>query len=243
MVSISTLCRYLAHRLEYSVALSWKKYKVGQIRNDQVSDSMIKNLLQVKLTTYLHWKHGEEMAPTITGKEGTLLVRKLPYPEPTRVFVGDVVILKDPEKPDDYIVRRLAAVEGYEMVSKDDKDTPFVLEKDQCWVLADNESLSAKEAHDSRIFGPVPMTDIIGRVIYCLRNSIDHGPVQNRSGPLYGKSTCIPQNRTADALMVCHVPYSHCMLYFPYLLWQNNVCWLSLSNEMDGDGKDQQLES
>jgi len=53
-----------------------------------------------------------------------------------RVFVGDVVVLKDPQKSDNYLVRRLAATEGYEMVSKD--------EKDECWVLADNENTKPK---------------------------------------------------------------------------------------------------
>ncbi|THG02577.1 hypothetical protein TEA_003132 [Camellia sinensis var. sinensis] len=96
-----------------------------------------------------------------------------------RVFVGDVVVVKDPVNTDNYLVRRLAAIEGYEMVSTDEKDEPFVLEKDQCWVLSDNENLKPKEAKDSRIFGPVPMTDIVGRVIYCLRTAVDHGPVQN----------------------------------------------------------------
>lgn len=37
-----------------------------------------------------------------------------------------------------------------------------------------------QEAKDSRMFGPVPMTDIVGRVIYSLRTAVDHGPVQNR---------------------------------------------------------------
>lgn len=53
-------------------------------------------------------------------------------------------MLKDPDKPNGYLVRRLAAIEGYEMVSTDEKDTPFILEKDQCWVLSDNESLKPK---------------------------------------------------------------------------------------------------
>ncbi|KAK6164438.1 hypothetical protein DH2020_001302 [Rehmannia glutinosa] len=97
-----------------------------------------------------------------------------------RVHVGDVVIVKDPVNSGDYIVRRLAAIEGYEMASTDEKDEPFVLEKDQCWVLADNQNLKPKqEAYDSRTFGPVTMTDIVGRVIYCLRNAVDHGPVNN----------------------------------------------------------------
>lgn len=53
-------------------------------------------------------------------------------------------MLRDPEKPDDYLIRRLAAIEGYEIVSSDEKDEPFVLEEDQCWVLSDNDSLKPK---------------------------------------------------------------------------------------------------
>ncbi|PON81742.1 Peptidase S26A, signal peptidase I [Trema orientale] len=176
MVSLSTWVRYIAHKFEYSVALSWKNYKRGQITDKQVGDAVWKNLLQGRLT-YLHWNKGEEMAPTIGG--GTLLVRKLPASDPAHVFVGDVVVLKNPENTESYIVRRVAAVEGYEMVSSDEKDEPFVLEKEECWVLADNEKLKPKEANDSRKFGPVPMTDVVGRVMYCLRTAVDHGPVQN----------------------------------------------------------------
>lgn len=54
------------------------------------------------------------------------------------------MVLKDPQKSDNYLVRRLAAVEGYEMASTDEKDEPFVLNKDECWVLADNENLKPK---------------------------------------------------------------------------------------------------
>lgn len=58
--------------------------------------------------------------------------------------VGDVVVLKDPEDSANYIVRRLAATQGYEMASTDPDDIPFVLEKDQCWVLADNKEMKLK---------------------------------------------------------------------------------------------------
>ncbi|XP_057519154.1 mitochondrial ATP-independent inner membrane protease subunit 2-like isoform X2 [Amaranthus tricolor] len=178
MVSFSTWCRYLVHKLDYSVAVSWKHYEGGRITVKEVGDTVWKNFLQCKLT-FLHWNKGEEMAPTIGPQGGTLLVRKIPIPGPSRVFIGDVVVLKDPKSPDNYLVRRLAAVEGYEMVSKDEKEEPFILDKDECWVLADNDVLKPKEAKDSRTFGPVNMSDIIGRVIYCLRNAVDHGPVPN----------------------------------------------------------------
>ncbi|KAL2323429.1 hypothetical protein Fmac_027808 [Flemingia macrophylla] len=201
MVSLPTWCRYIAHKLEYSVSLSWKNYKGGQITDRELGDVVWKNFFQGKMT-YLHWNKGEEMAPTIDGKSVTL-VRKLPTADPTayqigiraplgaydintmegrmesRVFVGDVVVLKDPEKPDNYLVRRLAAIEGYEMASTDEKDEPFILEKDECWVVAENEKMKAQEANDSRTFGPVQMTNIVGRVIYCLRSAVDHGRIQN----------------------------------------------------------------
>lgn len=54
------------------------------------------------------------------------------------------MVLKDPENTDNYLVRRLAATEGFEMVSKDEKEEPFILDKDECWVLADNEALKPK---------------------------------------------------------------------------------------------------
>ncbi|KAJ0963736.1 hypothetical protein J5N97_028858 [Dioscorea zingiberensis] len=123
----------------------YDKFNIGQINRRELSDAIWKNFFQGKLT-FLHWNKGEEMAPTIAAEGGNLLVRKLPFPAPTQVFVGDVVMLKDPEKPDDYLVRRLAAIEGYEMASKDEKEEPFVLEKDQCWVISDNEALKPKVA-------------------------------------------------------------------------------------------------
>lgn len=59
-------------------------------------------------------------------------------------------MMKNPlKKNDDFFVRRLAAIEGDEMVSSKEKEEPFTLGKDQCWVLADNESLKAKVSLES----------------------------------------------------------------------------------------------
>ncbi|KAL3849967.1 hypothetical protein ACJIZ3_011849 [Penstemon smallii] len=177
MVAASTWLRYIASKFEYSVSLTHKTYARGE--GTKAFDNVWRNFLQGKLT-FLHCDKGEEMAPTIGTQGGTLLVRKIPAADPTRVYVDDVVVLKDPKKPENYLVRRLAAIEGYEMASTDEKDEPFILEEDQCWVLADNENLKPKDAYDSRTFGPVKMSEsIIGRVIYCLRNAVDHGPVNN----------------------------------------------------------------
>ncbi|XP_031374698.1 uncharacterized protein LOC116189254 isoform X1 [Punica granatum] len=178
MVSISTWARYIVQKLDYSVVVGFKNYKSGHITDAQLGDVIWKNLFQGKLT-YLHWNKGEEMASGLGSLVGTLLVRRIPHATPQRVFVGDVVVLKDPERTEDFLVRRLAATEGYEMVSTDEKEQPFILKRDQCWVLADDKKLKPKEAKDSRTFGPVSMAGIVGRVIYCLRTAVDHGPVRN----------------------------------------------------------------
>ncbi|KMZ57250.1 Peptidase S24/S26A/S26B/S26C family protein [Zostera marina] len=177
MGSLSMWYRYLAQKVSFSVTDSLKTHRVGKIPQNEVLNAVWKNVFQGRLT-YLHWYKGQEMAPIIEG-EGGLLVRKLPDATPRNVFVGDVVVLKDPEKPDDYLVRRLAAIEDYEIVSTDEKDESFVLEKDQCWVVSDNDSFKPEEAKDSRAFGPLTLSNIVGRVLYSLRSPVDHGPVQN----------------------------------------------------------------
>ncbi|GLT42302.1 hypothetical protein SLA2020_163090 [Shorea laevis] len=202
MVSLSTWCRYFANKLEYSISLSLKNYKGGQITNREMHQ-VVKNLFQGRLT-YLHWDKGEEMAPTLGPRGGTFLVRKIPDADTSHVFVGDVVVLKDPENRDNHLVRRLAAVEGYEMVSTDEKDEPFTLDEDQCWVLADNEKLKPKEAKDSRLFGPVPMTNIIGRVIYCLRTAVDHGPVLNSHYSMRRDSPVLEVELDVDEMVKNH---------------------------------------
>lgn len=201
MVSLPTWARYLAHKFEYSLIHSWKSYKVGLITDKDLGDTVLRHLIQGKLTYMHHWNKGEEMAPTIGG---TLLVRKLAHADPTRVFVGDVVVVRHPEKEEDYLVRRLAATEGYEMVSTDEKDEPFILEKDQCWVLSDNDALKAQEAGDSRTFGPLSMANIVGRVIYCLRTAIDHGPVQNSRSSMQKDSPVIEVELDVDEMAKNH---------------------------------------
>ena len=48
----------------------------------------------------------------------------------------------------------------------------------KCWVLADNEELKPPDVIDSRSFGPLPVENILGRIIYYVRPN-DHGVVEN----------------------------------------------------------------
>ncbi|GER34811.1 peptidase S24/S26A/S26B/S26C family protein [Striga asiatica] len=203
MASPSIWIRYFVSKFQYSVSLTQKTYVGDHIMSGSRLDAILKNVFIGKLT-FLHGNKGEEMVPTIDSRGGTLLVRKISDADPTKVYVGDVVVLKDPTDSDKYIVRRLAAIEGYEMVSSDESDEPFILEKNHCWVIADNENLKPKESYDSRTFGPVNMTTIVGRVIYYLRNAVDHGPVNNSDFSAGQDSPVLAMELDVDEMMKNH---------------------------------------
>lgn len=78
-------------------------------------------------------------------------------------------------------VRRVAAVEGMEMVSSAPGEPPFFIPMGHCWVLADNSNLRPEDGEviDSRSYGHIPFTNVIGRVIYAAASRTDHGPVRN----------------------------------------------------------------
>lgn len=131
---------------------------------------------------------GAAMAPTLNkafeadpAAAEKLVVRLLRKPSAGSVLVGDVVAFYSPLAPADeqhVMVRRVAAVEGQEMVSSSG-ETSFVIPRDHCWVLADNASLKPPDVIDSRAFGHIPFRSIIGRVIYAAASRGDHGPVNN----------------------------------------------------------------
>lgn len=65
----------------YNVEI-WQNYKGGHLKDNELSDFIWKHFLHGKMT-FLHWNKGEEMAPTIAGNGATLLVRRIPIPDPT----------------------------------------------------------------------------------------------------------------------------------------------------------------
>ncbi|KAL8547991.1 hypothetical protein ACS0TY_007328 [Phlomoides rotata] len=175
MVGVSTWLRYLSARIRHPVAIARRSCQKGT--EQEVLGNIRKNLHD--RLTFLHRYKGGEQMPKLGTQGGTLLVRKLPELNPTTYDVGDVVVLKDPANLDNILVRRVAAIEGYEMVPIHKKDRLFILVEDQCWIRADNYSLELEDAYDSRIFGPLYARYILGRAIYILRSAEDHGPVKN----------------------------------------------------------------
>lgn len=160
---------------------------------------------------------GTAMAPTFNGNSVTqsensqaveqFLMRLLPRPAARRtVFDGDVVALTSPlpGSPEScqVMVRRVAALEGDEMVSDEPEvDGSFRIPDGHCWVLADNEALSPPAVIDSRTFGPLPLSNIIGRVMYAARSETDHGPIENSEAGMASDAPVLEAELDIDRLV------------------------------------------
>jgi nickel-type superoxide dismutase maturation protease len=94
---------------------------------------------------------GASMEPTLAPGDRVLVVRA------RRLHAHDVVAVRDPRDPGRVLVKRIGAVLEDEIV-----------------VRGDNPAAST----DSRSFGPVPTTAVIGRVVRCYAPAWRAGPVR-----------------------------------------------------------------
>jgi len=104
---------------------------------------------------------GGSMAPTLLDGD-RLVVLARPWGPPRVPLVGDIVAAPDPRRPDRVLVKRVGRV---------DRAAGTVE------LLGDAPGAST----DSRVFGPVPVASVVGRVVH------RYGP-PGRTGPL-GRST------------------------------------------------------
>ncbi|MCI4343536.1 MAG: signal peptidase I [Thermoplasmata archaeon] len=120
--------------------------------------------------------HDESMRPTLLpGDRLRVDVRAYRQQPP---HAGDIVVLRDPEEPRRWIVKRVAAVgpgtwwrttRGLVAVRPDSPTTErpadavelIPLRPSDVWVLGDDPDRS----RDSRRFGPVPPLAVIGRAV------------------------------------------------------------------------------
>ena len=121
------------------------------------------------------------MLPTLNSGD-LILVSKLKTPE-----TGKVVLLKNPDGHGPLLVKRLLGIGGDELsfrngnlirngiLLKEDyvfgscssevqKDVSWKIKPDYCFVLSDNR-LKIYNSIDSRSFGQIPITSVIGSVI------------------------------------------------------------------------------
>jgi hypothetical protein len=162
-------------------------------------------LLLVRQLWYPELMHASRMGHTM---ERHLLARATVW-FPRRAHVGDVIAFThpnpvDPEAPGGLLVRRVVALGGDMMegsvgssiggVGDGDQgvdrhrdgdggdaatDGDFVIPEGHAWVVADNEDVPLADAPDSRTFGPLPLSHVVGRVVYAMRCASDHGVVAN----------------------------------------------------------------
>lgn len=154
---------------------------------------------------------GPAMSPTLNRKGAdskteaeTLVMRRLWLPQES-VRIGDVVCFQNPLNTASHLmVRRVGALAGDVLA---DGVTEHVLGPGVCWVLADNPKLKPPDVEDSRTFGPLPLENIEGRVIYAARSKVDHGPVTNHSAwksadaavlGVESHDDLFPEDRSAD---------------------------------------------
>jgi len=124
---------------------------------------------------------GESMHPTLRNGQRLLVVQKH-YNSDRLPRRGDIVVLRDPQKKS-VVVKRVIALPGEFLVMngqqvlidnqalnepyvKGEKSTYLMgrLPRGMVWVLGDNRDNSV----DSRIYGPVPLSDIRGRALFSI---------------------------------------------------------------------------
>ncbi len=140
-----------------------------------------------KELTKVIYLSGASMVPALNAKASTdpsavekLLIRLFPRPSFKDLYAGDTVALQSPLSAEQQVlVRRLAAVEGEEMVSDDTELASWSLPQGHCWVLTEADTFKPNEVIDSRSFGPLPVENIIGRVVYQCQSPTEHGPTSN----------------------------------------------------------------
>lgn len=108
-----------------------------------------------------------------------------------RVYVNDVVVIRDPNDDRRKYVRRIAALEGAQLLNKYG-EPPLQIPADHCWVQRDNDNA---EAPDSTYFGPLALKYVIGRVMYAIRSATDHARVTNS-----------PYAMASDAIVMAQEP-------------------------------------
>jgi nickel-type superoxide dismutase maturation protease len=100
---------------------------------------------------------GASMAPALLAGD-RLVVARLPWVPLFGPRPGHVVAVRDPRRPDRVLIKRVSGVEGRRVVVEGD---------------------AAHASTDSRSFGPVPRSAILGRAVY------RYAPL-GRSGPVPG---------------------------------------------------------
>ncbi|TKA23214.1 hypothetical protein B0A50_07607 [Salinomyces thailandicus] len=120
---------------------------------------------------------GISMLPTIASSGDWLLISKY-YRRGRELGVGDVVSYKLPLRPGEAGVKRILGMPGDFVLAESPSKSGSMIRvpEGHCWIVGDNLVWS----RDSRIFGPLPLALVTGKVLYKFSwtawwNRIEHG--------------------------------------------------------------------
>ncbi|EMF13482.1 LexA/Signal peptidase [Sphaerulina musiva SO2202] len=107
--------------------------------------------------------HGISMMPTIFSFGEWVWISKY-YRRGRDVEVGDLVSFKSPIRDGEHAIKRVIGLPGdFVLMNTPGKsDAMIQIPEGHCWVVGDNLAFS----RDSRVFGPLPMGLIIGKVLF-----------------------------------------------------------------------------
>ncbi|KAG6031344.1 hypothetical protein E4U41_007603 [Claviceps citrina] len=108
--------------------------------------------------------HGPSMLPTFTV-DGDWLAADMRHRLGRRISVGDLVLYKIPTSPDRHGVKRVVGMPG-DYVSlgtpgERGEHQMIQVPEGHCWIVGDNLPVS----RDSRLFGPLPLALVQGKVV------------------------------------------------------------------------------
>jgi signal peptidase I len=135
---------------------------------------------------------GQSMEPSLHDNQRLIIEKVSYYVHPPRR--GDIIVLRLPNRRSDPLIKRVIGVPGETVEIRDGRvfidgealDEPYlnvstyaglapeVVPDDQVFVLGDNRGFS----NDSRAFGFVPFSDIVGRAWFRYWPLDDVGPVR-----------------------------------------------------------------
>lgn len=162
--------------------LRWARQQMK--RFDVVSEVLYNS--SSKLTQVSHCGRG--MAPRLPPSSRVSVQSRLTYRE------GDVVAIRVPNIENEVQILRVIAAPRTEMISDDIPPRELVLGGSEYWLEADNSSANVK---DSRHFGPVGASDIIGRAV-----NVDFGGTKH---PIMHNSSAAVEEDTRNAWMLPHL--------------------------------------
>jgi signal peptidase I len=170
------------------LALSWLR-EVLETVLPAVLIALLINLFLAQATRV----YGQSMEPTLRSDQ-RLVIEKLSYQfhSPRR---GDVVVLRVPEQSDELLIKRVVGLPGetidiregrvyvdgkpldepyVHQATRDNQQDPVIVPPLHVFVMGDNRGFS----NDSRSFGVVPLSHIVGRAWFSYWPVDRIGPVQ-----------------------------------------------------------------